>query len=57
MINNLPVKRVPFHEHLGVIVDSKLDFNEHINTVLLNVNSFTLKILICFTTALPLNDM
>ena len=38
MINNLPVKRVPFHEHLGVIVDSKLDFNKHINTMLPSVN-------------------
>ena len=38
MINNVPVKRVPFHKHLGLILDSKLDFNEHINTVLSKVN-------------------
>ena len=38
MISNVPVKRVPFHKHLGLILDSKLDFNEHINTVLSKVN-------------------
>ena len=27
MINNVPVKRVPFHKHLGLILNSKLDFN------------------------------
>ena len=27
MINNVPVKRVPFQKHLGVILDTKLDFN------------------------------
>ena len=38
MINNVSVKRVPFHKHLGLILDSRLDFNEHINTVLSKVN-------------------
>ena len=38
MINNVPVKRVPFHKHLGLILDSKRDFDEHINTVLSTVN-------------------
>ena len=33
MINNVPVKRVPFQKHLGVILDTKLDFNEHINPI------------------------
>ena len=37
-MNNISVKRVPFHKHLGLIVDSKLYFNKHINTVLSNVN-------------------
>ena len=28
MINNVPVKRILFHKHLGLILlDSKLDFN------------------------------
>ena len=38
IINNVPVKRVPFHKHLGLILASKLDFNEHINTVLFKIN-------------------
>ena len=38
MINNVSVKHVPFHKHLGLILDSKLDFNEHINNVLSKVN-------------------
>ena len=33
MINNVPVKCVLFHNHLGQILDSKLGFNEHLNTV------------------------
>ena len=32
MINNVPVKRVPFCKHLRLILDSKLDFNKHILT-------------------------
>ena len=37
MINNVPVKCVSFHKHLGLILDSKLDFNEHIDTMLSKV--------------------
>ena len=37
MINNVPVKRVPFYNVLGLILESKLYFNEHINTVLSKV--------------------
>ena len=37
MINNVPVKRVPFHKHLGLILDSKPSFNEHIDTMLSKV--------------------
>ena len=33
MINNVPVKRVPFHKHFGLILDSKLDFTEHVNSM------------------------
>ena len=33
-----PVKRVLFHRHLKITLDSKLDFNGHINTVLSKVN-------------------
>ena len=38
MINNVPVKHVSIHEHLVLILVSKLDFNEQINTVLFKVN-------------------
>ena len=31
IIINVSVKHVPFHKHLGLILDSKLDFNKHIN--------------------------
>ena len=34
IINNIQVERVPYQKHLGVILDSKLDFKQHIdNTV------------------------
>ena len=38
MINSVPVKSVPFHEHLELILDSKFNFNEHIYTLLSKVN-------------------
>ena len=38
MINNASVEHVPFHKHLGLILDSKLNFNERINNVLSKVN-------------------
>ena len=31
---NVPVKRVPFNKHLGLILDSIVCFNSHINSVL-----------------------
>ena len=34
MINNVPVKRVPFHKHLELILDSIVFLNPHINSVL-----------------------
>ena len=38
VINNAPVGHVPFQKHLGLMLDSKLDFNKRINTVLAKVN-------------------
>ena len=38
MINNVAVKCIPFHKNLGLILDSKLGFNEHVNTMLSKVN-------------------
>ena len=37
MMNNVPVKRGRFHKHLGLILDSRFDFNEHIDTMLSKV--------------------
>ena len=34
LFNNLPVKRVQFHRHLGSTLDSQLNFNEHISSTL-----------------------
>ena len=39
--NNLPVKRVQFHKHLGLTLDSKLNFNEHISSIFSVVNKLT----------------
>ena len=33
MINNVPVKRVRFKKNLGLILDSKPDFNKHKHSV------------------------
>ena len=33
MVNNVPVKRVSSHKHLGLILDPKFDFNEYLNSV------------------------
>ena len=41
LFNNLPVKRVQFHRHLGLTLDSQLNFNEHISSTLSTVNKLT----------------
>ena len=37
MNNNVPVKRVPFHKYLGLILGSIVYFNSHVNNVLSKV--------------------
>ena len=39
--NNLPVKRVQFHKHLQLTLDSKLNFHEHISTILSKANKLS----------------
>ena len=39
--NKLPVKCVQSHKHLGLTLDSKLNFNEHISSILSIVNKLT----------------
>ena len=41
MGSNLPVKRVQFHRHLGLTLDSRLNFNKHIFSTLSIVNKWT----------------
>ena len=36
--NGVMVKRVNEHKHLGLVLDSKLTFNSHINEVIKNAN-------------------
>ena len=40
MGSNLPVKRVQFQRHLGLTLDSQLNFNEHIFSTLSIVNKW-----------------
>ena len=42
IIINVSVKHVPFHKHLGLILDSKLDFNKHINFFLKKKKTFNI---------------
>ena len=37
-MNNIQVKKVPYQKHLGILLDSKLDFKEHVDTVISKVN-------------------
>ena len=39
--NNLPLKRVQSHKHLGLTLDSKVNFNEHFSSILSIVNKLT----------------
>ena len=39
--NKLPVKRVQSDKHLGLTLDSKLNFNEHISPILYMINKLT----------------
>ena len=37
-LNNIQVERSTYHKHLGVILDEKLNFKEHINSAISKVN-------------------
>ena len=41
LFNSFPVKRVNSHRHLGLTFDSKLNFSEHIFSILSIVNKLT----------------
>ena len=38
IFNNIQVKRAPYHKHLGILLDEKLSFKQHINTAILKIN-------------------
>ena len=40
-LSNLPLKLVQSHKHLGLKLDPKLNFNEHISSILSIVNKLT----------------
>ena len=39
--NNVPIECVQSQKHLGLILDSKLDFHEYISSILSKVNKLT----------------
>ena len=41
LFNNLPVKRVQSHRHLGLTLDSQLNFKLHISSALSTANKLT----------------
>ena len=41
LFNNLPVKRIQFCRHLGLTLESQLNFNERISSTLSIVNKLT----------------
>ena len=36
--NNIQVKRASHHKHLGILLDEKLNFKQHIDTTILKIN-------------------
>ena len=36
--NNIQVERAPHHKHLGILLDEKLNFKQHIDTTILKIN-------------------
>ena len=37
-LNNIQVERASHHKHLGVLLDQKLNFKQHIDTTILKIN-------------------
>ena len=42
-LNNIQVERAPYKKHLGLILDEKRDFKQHIGSVISKVNKVYLK--------------
>ena len=37
-LNNIQVERTPYHKHLGLILDEKLNFKQHVDSAHLKMN-------------------
>ena len=37
-LNNIPVERVSYQKHLGIILDEKLNFKQHVDNAILKIN-------------------
>ena len=37
-LNNVEVERAPYQKHLGIVLDEKLNFKQHIDSVILKIN-------------------
>ena len=38
VFNNIQVERASHHKHLGILLDEKLNFKQHINSIILKIN-------------------
>ena len=36
--NNIQVEKVAYQKHLGILVDDKLNFKQHVNSAILKIN-------------------
>ena len=52
LFNNIPVKRVTEHKHLGIILDSKLSFSAHIKSAI-SKTRMCIGLLKCLSKYLP----
>ena len=37
-LNNIQVERVPYQNHLGILLDEKLNFKQHVDNAILKMN-------------------
>ena len=40
-LNNIQVERVPYQKHLGILLDEKLNFKQHVDNAILKINKGT----------------
>ena len=41
ILNNIPVERASHHKHLGILLDEKLNFKQHLDSAILKINKGT----------------